>query len=599
MFLRCKKRSKDGKEHLYWSIVENRRISGGKVLQRHVLYLGELNGRQEASWQKTIDLFAHDGTSVAQKISLFPEEHLPLDVKHRDIPAIGIRLSAMRLVKPRQWGACWIRCQLWEQLDSDRFWEERLPAGRQGARWKDILKTIAIYRLINPGSEWRLHRHWFDQSAMADLLGGDFSLAEIHRLYECHDKLLEHKTDLFDHLTQQWKNLFNAKFEVLLYDLTSTYFESDPPFAENDKRQFGYSRDKRSDCVQVVIALIVTPEGFPIAYEVLAGNTTDKTTLRDFLEKIQNQYGKADRIWIMDRGIPTEEVLEEMRKNDPPVSYLVGTPKGRLTALEKDLLDCSWKKARPGVHVKLLNKEGETYVFAQSEDRVAKERAMRRRRLRKYLKTLADLGARKNPIGRDEFHQALGAAKKEAGRDARHVHVEVFIHGTGKKETVTFTYKIDREKLRVARRREGRYLLRTNLTGNDPAKLWEYYLQLTEIEQAFKELKGDLAIRPIYHQLEHRIESHIFISFLAYCLQVTLKARLKSRASGLTPRAVLEKFGVVQMLDVHLPTTDGREIVLTRYTQPEKDLMLLLNQLRLTLPEQAPPKIYAQSSPSN
>ena len=224
---------------------------------------------------------------------------------------------------------------------------------------------------------------------------------------------------------------------------------------------------------------------------------------------------------------------------------------------------------------------------------------MRRRRLRKYLKTLADLGARKNPIGRDEFHQALGAAKKEAGRDARHVHVEVFIHGTGKKETVTFTYKIDREKLRVARRREGRYLLRTNLTGNDPAKLWEYYLQLTEIEQAFKELKGDLAIRPIYHQLEHRIESHIFISFLAYCLQVTLKARLKSRASGLTPRAVLEKFGVVQMLDVHLPTTDGREIVLTRYTQPEKDLMLLLNQLRLTLPEQAPPKIYAQSSPSN
>jgi len=599
MFLRCKKRFKDGKEHLYWSIVENRRVTGGKVLQRHVLYLGELNGRQEASWQKTIDLFAHDGSPVAQQVSLFPEEHLPLDVKYREIPAVGIRLSAMRLVKPRQWGACWLGCQLWEQLDLDRFWEERLPAGRQGARWKDILKTIAIYRLISPGSEWRLHRHWFDQSAMSDLLGADFSLAEIHRLYECHDKLLKHKTNLFDHLTQRWKNLFNAQFEVLLYDLTSTYFESDPPFPENDKRKFGYSRDKRSDCVQVVIALIVTPEGFPIAYEVLAGNTTDKTTLRDFLEKIQTQYGKADRIWIMDRGIPTEEVLEEMRRNDPPVSYLVGTPKGRLTALEKDLLDCSWKKVRPGVQVKLITKESETYVFAQSEDRIAKERAMRRRRLRKYLKTLADLSARKNPIGRDEFHQALGAAKKEAGRDARHVHVEVLIHGTGKKETVTFTYKIDREKLRVARRREGRYLLRTNLIGNDPAKLWEYYLQLTEIEQAFKELKGDLAIRPIYHQLEHRIESHIFTSFLAYCLQVTLKARLKSCANGLTPRAVLEKFAAVQMLDVHLPTTDGREIVLTRYTQPEKDLMLLLDQLRLPLPEQAPPKISAGKSPSN
>ena len=599
MFLRCKKRSKDGKEHLYWSIVENRRVSGGRVLQRHVLYLGELNGRQEASWQKTIDLFASEGDPAPQQVSLFPEEHLPLDVGHREIPAVGIRLSGMRLMRPRQWGACWLGCQLWEQLNLDDFWSKRLPVGRQGARWGDILKMIAIYRLVSPGSEWRLHRLWFEQSAMADLLGGDFSLAEIHRLYECHDKLLDHKIDRFDHLTQRWKTLFDAKFEVLLYDLTSTYFESDPPFPEGDKRRFGYSRDKRSDCVQVVIALIVTPDGFPIAYEVLAGNTADKTTLRDFLEKIQTQYGKADRIWIMDRGIPTEEVLEEMRKNDPPVSYLVGTPKGRLTVLEKDLLDCPWKNVRPSVKVKLLTKDEETYVFAQSEDRIAKERSMRRRRLRKYLKTLADLSKRKTPLGRDEFHQALGAAKKEAGRDSRHVHVEVLIHGKGKKQTVTFTYSLDRQNLRVARRREGRYLLRTNLSGNDPAKLWEYYLQLTEIEQAFKELKGDLAIRPIYHQLERRIESHIFISFLAYCLQVTLKARLKSRASGLTPRAVLEKFAAVQMLDVHLPTTDGREIVLTRYTQPEKDLKLLLQQLGLTLPEQAPPKIHSPHTNSS
>jgi transposase len=593
MFLRCKKRYKDGKEHLYWSIVENRRVSGGRVLQRHVLYLGELNGRQEASWQKTIDLFAGDGNATPQQVSLFPQEHMPLDAGQREIPAVGIRLSGMRLLKPRQWGACWLGCQLWGQLGLDDFWAERLPVGRQGARWADIQKMIAIYRLVSPGSEWRLHRHWFDGSAMADLLGGDFSLAESHRLYECHDKLLEHKTALFDHLTERWKTLFDAKFEVLLYDLTSTYFESDPPFPESDKRKFGYSRDKRSDCVQVVIALILTPEGFPIAYEVLSGNTADKTTLRDFLKKIETQYGKADRIWIMDRGIPTEEVLEEMRKNDPPVSYLVGTPKGRLSTLEKDLLACPWKNARPSVSVKLLAKDGETYVLAQSEDRIAKERSMRRRRLRKYLKARADLNARKTPLGRDAFHQALGAAKKEAGRDVRHVKVEVFLQGKGEKQTATLTYSLDREKLRVARRREGRYLLRTNLTGSDPAKLWEYYLQLTEIEQAFKELKGDLAIRPIHHQLEHRIESHIFISFQAYCLQVTLKARLKSRASGLTPRAVLEKFSAVQMLDVHLPTTDGREIVLTRYTQPEKDLLLLLEQLKMTLPEQAPPKIYS------
>ena len=599
MFLRHKKRFKDGKEHLYWSIVENQRVSGGRVIQRHVLYLGELNGRQEASWQKTIELFERNGDTAPQQVALFPEEHLPLDAGLREVPAVGIRLSEMRLMRPRQWGACWLGSQLWDQLGLDGFWRERLPVGREGARWSDILKIIAIYRLVSPGSEWRLHRHWFQNSAMADLLGGDASLAEIHHLYECHDKLLEHKTDLFNHLTERWKTLFDAKFDVLLYDLTSTYFESNPPFPEGDKRRYGYSRDKRSDCVQVVIALIVTPDGFPIAYEVLSGNTSDKTTLRDFLQKIETQYGKANRIWVMDRGIPTEEVLEEMRKSDPPVSYLVGTPKGRLTALEKDLLACSWKDARPKVQVKLLAKDGETYVLALSQDRIAKERAMRRRRLRKYLKTLDDLAARKTPIQRDDFHQALGAAKKEAGRDARYVELKIQIHGQGKKQTVEFSHSLDRKKLRIARRREGRYLLRTNLVGKDAVELWEYYLQLTEVEQAFKELKGDLAIRPIYHQLESRIESHIFISFLAYCLQVTLKARLKARAGGLTPRSVLEKFATVQMLDVHLPTTDGREIVLTRHTHPEKDILLLLQQLGLTLPEQAPPKIHASQTLQN
>jgi transposase len=332
---------------------------------------------------------------------------------------------------------------------------------------------------------------------------------------------------------------------------------------------------------------------------VLPGNTTDKSTLADFLKKIETQYGKADRIWIMDRGIPTEETLEQMRQSDPPVHYLVGTPKGRLTKLEQSLMEKPWHNARPSVRVKLLACDGETYVLAQSEDRIAKERSMRRRRLRKYLKALADLTNRKRPLKRDELHQALGAVKKEAGRDARHVNVEVTLHGEGKEQTATLTYRLDRGKLRVARRREGRYLLRTNMSDSDPVKMWEYYLQLTEIEQAFKELKDDLAIRPIHHQLEERIEAHIFISFLSYCLQVTLKARLKRCASGLTPRSVLEKFAAVQMLDVHLPTTDGREIVLTRYTQPEKDLQLLLHQLKIQLPEQAPPKIQAPPTPSN
>ena len=612
MFLRCSKRRKDGKEHLYWSVVENRRLHNGRVLQRHVLYLGELNGRQESSWRKSVELFGQDDAAPRQ-VALFPDDLAPAPCADDTLPIVSLRLGAMSLRRPRQWGACWLGCELWQQLGLDAFWRDHLPPGREGTRWDLVLQTLALYRLIDPGSEWRLHRHWFDHSAIADLLGSDFTLADPHRLYACHDKILTHKRALFDHLTERWRTLFHAKYEVLLYDLTSTYFESDPPENSDGLRRFGYSRDKRSDCVQVVIALIVTPEGFPLAYEVLPGNTLDKSTLQDFLARIEEQYGKADRVWVMDRGIPTEETLTQMRASTPPVSYLVGTPKGKLTTLENDLLHREWKHARPKVRVKLLPKEGETYVLAESGDRILKERSMRRRRLRKYLDALNAITRRKRPLQRDAVHQAIGAAKKEAGRDARFVTVSVQHHlkekgknkgsdngkdsGKQKNETATLTYKIDRQKLREARRREGRYLLRTNLTEEDPAKLWEYYLQLTEVEQAFKELKGDLSLRPIHHQLDHRIEAHIFISFLAYALQITLKARLRQSATGLTPRAVLEKFAAVQMLDVHLPTIDGREVVLTRYTQPEKDLQLLLDQLKLTLPDQPPPKITTPQNP--
>ncbi len=592
MFLRCSKRLKDGKEHLYWSVVENRRLADQRIVQRHVLYLGEINGIQEAAWRKTVDLFGQDD-DAPQQVALFPDEHAPDALRADELPIVRIKLSQMSLRRPRQWGACWLGCELWQQLGLDTFWRERLPASREGTHWDQVLLTLTLYRLIDPGAEWRLHRHWFDHTAIANLLGSDFSLAEIHRLYSCHDKLLAHKRALFDHLTARWRDLFAAKYEVLLYDLTSTYFESDPPDDPKDKRRFGYSRDKRGDCVQVVIALIVTPEGFPLAYEVLAGNTTDKTTLKDFLAKIEAQYGKAQRTWVMDRGIPTEETLELMRKSDPPVNYLVGTPKGKLSSLESALAKREWKQARPSVRVKLLVQDGETYILAQSQDRIAKERSMRRRRLRAYIDRLADLKARKRPHKRDAMHQSIGAAKKDAGRDARFVKVSVELHGEGAKQTATLSWTLDRDALRTAWKREGRYILRTNLTDTDPAKLWEFYLQLTEVEQAFKELKGDLSLRPIYHQLESRIESHIFISFLAYCLQVTLKARLWKCAAGLTPRAVLEKFATVQMLDVHLPTTDAREIIMSRYTQPEKDLQLLLDQMKLTLPEQGPPKITA------
>ena len=591
MFLRCTTRKKNGKEHRYWNLVENRRVAGGQVVQRQVLYLGEINDSQQEVWRKSIEVF-EDGRSAPRTVALFAEDQrAPVD----DEQVIQVRLKDLAVRNARQWGACWLACELYEQLKLDQFWAERLPPSRKGTRWDLILETLSVYRLIDPGSEWRLHRHWFDRSAMADLLGSDFRLAESHRLYDCHDLLLKHKEALFTHLSERWKDLFNAKFDVLLYDLTSTYFESDPPFGEGDKRKFGYSRDKRPDCVQVVIALIVTPEGFPLAYEVLAGNTSDKTTLRAFLQKIEAQYGKAQRIWIMDRGIPSEEVLAEMRASDPPIYYLVGTPKGRLSKLEADLITRPWEQVRPGVEVKLLSHEGELYVQTQSQDRIGKERAMRKRRLRKLWDRLCEL--KKMKLSAKALLIKIGEAKKEAGRVFGLIDLKLPNPSKSKrkksKTKVNFSFRINRAKFRDAYRREGRYLLRSNLPEQVPATLWEYYIQLIQVEEAFKNLKGDLGIRPIFHQLAHRIEAHIFIAFISYCLHVTLRRRLRDLAPGLTPRAVLEKFSAMQMIDVYLPTSDGRTIILSRYTQPETELQLLLNQLKLQLPDQPPPRITA------
>lgn len=579
MYLRAKIRKKDGKEHRYFSVVESQRVSDGRVVQRHVLYLGEINSSQELAWRKSIEVL-DESSQEARTLALFPEDHC--EGVLADESVVRLRLSQMRLERPRQWGGCWLALQLWRELDLDEFWVQRLAPSRKGTRWSEVLLILVVYRLLSPGSEWRLHREWYGRSALADLLGMDRVIDE-HALYDCHDLLLEHKTALFDHLVGRWRDLFNVSFDVLLYDLTSSYFEIDPPLDEQSKRQFGYSRDHRPDCVQVVIALVITPEGFPLAYEVLPGNTADSTTLRDFLARIEGQYGKARRIWLCDRGVPTEQVLQEMRTSDPPVQYLVGTPKGRLTALERALLEKPWVKAREDVRVKLLAQDQELYVFAESRDRIAKERGMRRRQLKWLWARLKQLSAMK--LTHESLLMKLGAAQSKAPAAWRLVTVELPVQGTA------FGFWLNRKKLREARRREGRYLLRTNLTESDPAKLWEYYLRLVAVEEAFKTLKGDLAIRPVFHQREHRIEAHIFIAFLAYCLHVTLGHRLKSLAPGLTTRSVLEKFSAVQMIDVCVPTTDGRELSLTRYTHPEPELQMLLEKLKLALPPQSPPKI--------
>jgi transposase len=581
MYLRFARRRKDGKEHRYWSIVESRRCGGGRVVQRPVLYLGEINDSQHAAWCRVIEAF-DEGSGRYRQLALFPAERsMPDQVQSF---GVQVRLDAMELHRPRQWGACWLACHLYEQLQLDRFFAPLLPNSREGTNWGHILQTLVCYRLIDPGSEWRLHRQWFEQSAMGDLLAEDYGLVAKNALYRCLDKLLPHKAALFSHLQARWQDLFAAKFDVLLYDLTSTYFESPPP-DEADKRRHGYSRDKRSDCVQVVIALIVTPDGFPLGYEVLPGNTADCTTLRDMLCKIEAQYGKANRIWVMDRGIPNEEVLAEMRAADPPVSYLVGTPKGRLSKLEKRLVTLPWQAVREGVDVKLLPQDQELYVLAQSRARIHKERAMRRRKLKWLWARLKEIAAMQ--LDREELLMRLGAARAKAPAAWRLIEVTVA------PVEATFSFALDRAKLRQVRRREGRYLLRTNLCGKDPAELWRFYIQLVEIEAAFKTLKDDLQLRPIYHQLEQRIEAHIFVAFLAYCLHVTLRARLRPLAPGLTVRAVLDKFAAMQMLDVRFPTTDGRTLILSRYTELTAEQKILVRQLKLDLPPQPPPRITA------
>jgi hypothetical protein len=584
MFLRSQVRKKDGKEHTYWSVVENKRLHDGRVAQRQVLYLGEVNDSQRAAWRKTLDAHA-TGSDATSQIALFRHDR---PAHTDDERVVRIRLDELSLQRPRQWGGCWLALELYRQLGLDTFFAEHLPASRKGTRWDQILQVLVTQRLLAPGSEWHLHRDWFERTALADLLGGDFGLAEIHKLYATLDQVLPLKEKLFDHLRDRWHDLFGAKYEVLLYDLTSTYFETGTPADPDDPRRHGYSRDHRPDCPQVVIALVVTPEGFPLAYEILPGNTADNTTLQGFLEKIEKRYGKAQRVWLMDRGIPTAAVLAQMRASDPPVNYLVGTPKGALTALEKDLLDRPWATVREGVQVKLLPQEGEVYVLARSAGRVDKERAIRRKKLRRLLARLHEL--RRQPPTRDKLLMALGAAKKEAGRFYALLNITVPAADQAM-SAETFFFHLNRPRLRVVRRREGRYLLRSNLTGRTPAELWTFYMQLVHVEEAFKNLKGDLRVRPVYHQKMERIEAHLLVAFLAYTLHVCLRQRLNAVAGGLTPRAVLEKFCAVQMVDVHLPTTDGRTVILTRHTQPEKELQVLLEQLHLSLPAQPPPKI--------
>lgn len=590
MFLRCKHRFKNGKPHRYFSVVENRRCDHGQVVQRQVLYLGEINDSQESIWRRTLAVFDEDRQDTRQ-LALFPEDR---PIPPEQLNALSLRMSQIQLRRPRSFGDCWLGLHLWTELQLPQFWSSRLSARKGEVPWERVLAILAINRLCDPGSEWRVHRQWYLSTALDELLGTDFAAAGKDRLYRCLDYLMVYKEQLCQHLVERWKTLFNAKFDVLLYDLTSTYFEG--ACEGIPKARHGYSRDGRPDCRQVVIALVVTPEGLPLAYEVMPGNTIDKTTLREFLKKIEDLYGKADRVWVMDRGIPTEAVLAEMRRDG--IHYLVGTPKSLLSKYEQPLLDKPWEQVHEAMQVKLLEEDNELYVLAQSRQRQKKENAMHRRRLKALVGGLnhlkpwrrKDKGIR---IDRDYLLEKIAVLKKEAGRVTGFVKVRIPEPGEAiDRSTLRFTF--DRAKWNHALKWDGAYLLRGYLPecGEKSAPaLWEMYMQLTQVEEAFRTIKSDIAVRPIWHFTEKRVEAHILVAFLGYCLSANLRMRLKTHSPGLTPREVLKMLGEIRMVDVCIPTTDGRELIMPRYTEPEAEQLMVLEKLGLTLPAQPPPRV--------
>lgn len=614
MFLRSTNRKKDGKDHRYWSIAESVRV-GKRVFQRNALYLGELNDSQHAEWARAIEAFDEKG--AAHQLTLFPEDRMP---EKKTATTVSVRLEELKLQNSRNWGEIWLGTELWEMLELDRFWAPRLPRGRKGTDWLALLKAIVMYRFTDPGSELRMHSEWLKNSAVEELIGSG-ALTGKTTLYETLDKAMGFqeeqrmstsgragfKDEFFYFLRDRWCDMFHSACDVVLFDLTSTYFEVDGTKSmENDFQQHGYSRDKRGDCLQVVIALVLTPDGFPLSYEVLPGNTNDSETQMPFIAKLEKKYGKIGNLWLMDRGVPTEKTLREMR--DGGYRYLVGSPRGHMKVLGKKLDEAKWEQVQEGITVKIAEDGCEKYILTRSEARTRKETAMRVKKIRGAMKTLFALDRRigrskwrdvkpsKQTLSRDELIGRLEVAKSRAGRAWR--LIEIVKPAEGEKVTPqSFRWRLDWAAIRKARREdEGTYLLRTNLTDCDPKTLWKKYMIQGEIEQAFRELKNDLGLRPVHHQLETRIEAHIFTAFMALCLQATLKAIARDHAPGLTPRQIIAKMKTVKMIDVVLPTTDGRKIILPRYVEPKPDVALLLERLGFELPQQPPPRITGDAA---
>jgi transposase len=577
VFLRELRPKKDGKEHSYWSLVETVRTPDGPR-QRTLCYLGELNSSAQARWQKTIEVFNEHGES--RQLKLFPSEvSLPDD----DPNVARVVLDQVRLERARQLGNCFLGLELWQRLGLDDFWkgllDQQSPAE---VPWSRVAAVLAINRLCSPGSELAIEERWYPATALDDLLRIPTGAMNDTRLYRCLDRLLPHKTKLEQHLKERYGELFAAQFDVLLYDLTSTYVEGGAE--KNPMMQRGYSRDHRPDCPQVVIALIVNVEGFPLSYETFDGNRADVTTLEAVMRRVERKYGRARRVWVFDRGIVSEENLAALRRRDG--QYLVGTPRSKLKGVERELLGDGWTQVRDQVEAKLVPMPSgvETYVLSRSTARREKERAIRHRFSSRMEKALKHLGQR---VEKGQLKERSKVERRLGQIQARHPQVaDLYEVGVAEHESrLVLNWKLIEERRAWREAREGAYLLRTNLQGETARELWKKYIQLTEAEAAFRALKSELSIRPLFHQRESRVKAHILVAFLGYALWVTLKHLLRRNHSNLSPAQALNLLATVQSADIILPTTEGREIRLRRVTKPSTEQTELLRLLNIHLPE--------------
>lgn len=587
MFLRRFERRKNGKPHSYWALVESYRTAKGSR-QRVVAYLGELTAGEQDGWAK---LGSHlDGESKARRpqLTLFDP---PRRDEPRDDEPLLVKLSSIRLERPRDFGDVWLAWGLWRMLGLDELLEKLIEPGREDVSWAVMAAILTVARFCEPSSELHIADTWYRRTALEELLGVTPEQVHTDRLYKALDELLPHKEALEKHLRERLGELFELKCDLLLYDVTSTYFEGDLQGCPIAKR--GYSRDSRPDRPQVCLGLVVTEEGFPLGYEVFAGNTHDSKTVQTVVESLEKKYGALNRVWVLDRGMVSEKNLKFLRERGG--QYIVGTPKAMLRQFEQHLTDKDWTAAQAGVEVKLVpSSDGdETFILARSADRRAKELAMHEKftvRLETGLKKMqaaAESGRLKDEAAAG---QRLGRLKQQNWRasQAFDVTIKKLAEPRGK-QRLEITWQRQKKFADWSQLSDGCYLLRSNLTGIDAATLWRRYIQLTEAEWAFRITKDELAIRPIWHHKEDRVKAHILVCFLAYVLWKTLAGWMRGAGLGDAPRTVIEDLAKLKSGDVVLRARSPRggperQIKLRCVTEPDDAQAVLLDRLGLTPP---------------